>query len=361
MTADGKVLVAILVGAISSAYGTFAQAADSGSSAPPPVHRLADEGKAPGFDGATNWLNSSPLTIASLRGKVVLINFWTYTCINWLRAYPYLRAWSEKYRDDGLVVIGVHSPEFPFEKRIENVRWATESFGIKFPVAIDSSHKIWRAYDNQYWPALYFLDAKGRIRHHQFGEGDYERSERVLQHLLAEAGKAGVNRDLAPVEARGVESAADWDNLASPENYFGSDRTKRFVSSRPGSNGPHRGQAARLGIHLNNWTVSGEWNIGKQSIVLNKENGRIIYRFHARDLHIVMGPAVPGTTVRFRVLIDGQPPATSHGVDIDEHGYGRVQMQRLYQLIRQSPPIVDRLFEIEFFDTGVEAFSATVG
>jgi thiol-disulfide isomerase/thioredoxin len=315
----------------------------------------------PSFTGATGWLNSQPLTAAGLRGKVVLVDFWTYTCINWRRTLPYLRAWAEKYKDHGLVLIGVHSPEFEFEKNLDNVRWAVKDMKIDYPIAIDSDHAIWRAFNNEYWPALYFADARGHIRHHQFGEGEYEQSEKMIQQLLIEDGNRGISHELVSVDARGVDVAADWGSLKSPENYVGYERTENFAS--PGgavSNKRHVYTApARLG--LNQWGLSGDWTMEKQAIVLNQANGRIAYRFHARDLHLVMGPATQGTSVRFRVLIDGQLPGAAHGVDVDDQGNGTVTRQRLYQLIRQSEPIADRQFEIEFLDAGVEAFSFMFG
>jgi len=310
---------------------------------------------------ASEWINSRPLTAAGLRGKVVLIDFWTYTCINWLRTLPYVRAWAAKYKDQGLVVIGVHSPEFEFEKNVENVRRAVKDMRVDYPVAIDSDHAIWRAFKNEYWPALYFIDGQGHIRHHQFGEGEYEQSEKFIQRLLTEAGVSGVSHELVVVDARGAEVAADWDSLRSPENYVGYERTENFAS--PGgavSDKPHV-YAVPKRLALNQWALAGDWTVGKQATALNQANGRIAYGFHARDLHIVMGPAERGKSVRFRVLIDGQAPGTSHGLDVDDQGNGTVSEQRLYQLIRQPKPIADRLFQIEFLDAGVEAFSFTFG
>jgi thiol-disulfide isomerase/thioredoxin len=301
------------------------------------------------------------LTAAGLRGKVVLIDFWTYSCINWLRSLPYVRAWAEKYKDQGLVVIGVHAPEFEFEKNVDNVRRAAKNMRVDYPIAIDSDHAIWRAFKNDYWPALYFVDAQGHIRHHQFGEGDYEQSERIVQQLLAEAGIRGVGHELVSVDGRGAEAAADWSSLKTPENYVGYERTENFVSSDGVIADKHHVYAAPARLRLNHWALSGDWTVQKQSVVLNKADGRIAYRFHARDLHLVMGPAARGASVRFRVLIDGQPPAAAHGTDVDEQGNGTVIEQRLYQLIRQPAPIADRQFEIEFLDSGVEAFSFTFG
>jgi thiol-disulfide isomerase/thioredoxin len=309
---------------------------------------LPNEGHLPSFDGATAWLNSPPLTPAGLRGKVVLVEFWTYSCINWLRTLPYVRAWAERYKDQGLVVVGVHTPEFEFEKQIDNVRRAAKDMRVDYPIAIDSDYRVWRAFDNHYWPALYFVDAKGNIRHHHFGEGEYEMSEMVIQQLLIEAGAAGITDDVVSVNPDGAEAAAEWGSLRSPENYLGSDQSNNFESS-----GSHLG--------LNHWSLSGDWKVGAGSIVLNKANSRIVYQFHARDLHLVMGPSRAGASVRFRVLIDGQPAGAAHGVDVDAEGNGTVVEQRMYQLIRQQKPIVDRRFEIEFLDAGVEAFVFTFG
>ena len=322
---------------------------------------LPVEGELPSLGGASGWLNSQPLTKDGLRGKVVLVDFWTYTCINWLRSLPYVRGWAGKYKEQGLVVIGVHTPEFRFEKDVDNVRRAVEDMKIDFPIAIDNDYVIWRAFDNHYWPALYVIDAQGRIRHHQFGEGGYERSERIIQQLLGETGITGIGDQLAAVEARGVEAEADWADLKSPENYLGHERTENFVSPGGAVVDKRRVYAAPARVKLNDWALSGDWTVKKDAVVLNKANGRIAYRFHARDLHLVMGAAVRGASVRFRVLIDGQPPGAAHGTDVDEQGNGTVAEQRLYQLIRQSTPIADRQFEIEFLDPGVEAFAFTFG
>jgi len=311
--------------------------------------------------GASEWLNSKPLTAAELRGKVVLIEFWTYTCINWLRTMPYVRAWQQRYKGQGLVVIGVHSPEFPFERDLDNVRRAAREMNVGYPIAVDNDFSVWGAFDNQYWPALYLFDAQGRIRHRQFGEGEYERTERIIQQVLAESGSAGVSHDLVSVDGRGAEAAPDWDNLKSPENYLGNERTENFASPGGAKEGVHRVYALPARLKLNHWALSGDWTVEKGAAILNKANGRIAYRFHARDLHLVMGPAARGTSVRFRVLIDGQPAGPAHGSDVDAQGAGTVTGQRLYQLIRQPGPIVDRQFEIEFLDPGVAAFSFTFG
>jgi thiol-disulfide isomerase/thioredoxin len=301
------------------------------------------------FEGATTWLNSPAVTAAQLRGKVVLVDFGTYTCINWLRTLPHVRAWAEKYKDHGLVVVGVHTPEFEFEKNLENVRPAVKDLGLTFPVAVDNDFAVWRAFGNSAWPALYLIDAQGRLRYRHLGEGEYERSEKMIQQLLGEAGAAGVPRDLVAVAGKGAEAGADWSSLRSLETYLGYEHAANRVDAAP----------ARL--RLNQWTASGDWMAKKQAIVLGKPNGRIAYRFHARDLHLVMGPAAAGNTVRFRVLIDGKAPGAAHGGDIDAQGNGTVTGPRMYQLIRQPEPIADRLFEIEFLDPAVEAYAFTFG
>jgi thiol-disulfide isomerase/thioredoxin len=309
----------------------------------------------------TEWLNSQPLSAADLRGKVVLIDFWTYTCINWLRTLPYVRAWAEKYKEHGLVVIGVHAPEFPFEHTIENVRRATRDMHIEYPIAIDNKFEIWSAFDNHYWPALYLLDADGQLRHHHFGEGEYLRTEVMIQQLLAEAGDSDFNQDVVSVDPQGAEAGADWDSLKSPESYLGYERTENFASPGGVELDERRLYAAPNRLKLNHWALSGDWTVENWAILLNKPNGRIVYRFHARDLHLVMGPARQGTSVRCNVRIDGMPPGSAHGADIDKRGNGTIADQRLYQLIRQSKPITDREFDIEFLDAGVEAFVFTFG
>jgi thiol-disulfide isomerase/thioredoxin len=361
MTANQFLLAAALVGAIGAWLETSVQPTRGVAPMARTAIRLPDEGKMPSLGSASEWLNSPPLTTAGLRGKVVVVDFWTYTCINWLRTLPYVRAWAAKYKDQGLVVIGVHSPEFAFEKTVDNVRRAATDMRVDYPIAIDSDHALWRAFKNEYWPALYFVDARGRIRHHQFGEGEYEQSERVIQQLLTEAGIGGIGHDLVAVNAPGSEAAADWGNLKSPENYVGYERTQNFASPGGAKSDKRRVYAAPAQLRLNHWALSGEWTVAKQATVLHTANGRIAYRFHARDLHLVMGPAAPGTAVRFRVLIDGQPPGAARGIDVDGQGNGTVAEQRLYQLIRQPMPIADRQFEIEFLDAGVEAFAFTFG
>jgi thiol-disulfide isomerase/thioredoxin len=297
---------------------------------------------------ATEWINSPPLSAQGLRGKVVLVQFWTYSCINWIRTVPYVRAWAQKYRDQGLVVIGVHAPEFEFEKQIDNARWGAKHFGVDYPVAVDNGFSIWQAFDNQYWPALYLIDGRGRIQYRHFGEGEYAESERSIQRVLTESGARGVSQNLVSVAPQGAETAADWDNIKSPETYLGSARSENQVA-------PDR----QLG--LNQWSLRGDWTVHRQAAVLNQANGSITYRFHARDLNLVMTPAAGGAPVRFRVLIDGKAPGSAHGGDVDEQGNGSVIEPRMYQLIRQPGPVADRVFEIQFMDPGVEAFVFTFG
>jgi len=327
----------------------------------PTPARLPVKGQLPSLAGATGWLNSPPLTAAGLRGKVVLVEFWTYSCINWLRTLPYVRAWEGKYKDRGLVVIGVHTPEFEFEKNVDNVRWAAKDMRIGYPIAIDSDYAVWRAFRNNSWPALYFVDAQGTIRHQHDGEGEYDLSERVIQKLLSGAGAGGIDGKLVSVDARGAEVAADWGNLRSPETYVGYGRTENFASPGRAVTDKRHVYAVPARLRLNQWALSGDWTLKKEFAALNAPTGRIAYRFHARDLHLVMGPAMRGASVRFRALIDGQPPHAGHGTDVDEQGNGTVTEQRLYQLIRQQSPIRDRQFEIEFLDPGVEAFAFTFG
>ena len=308
---------------------------------------------------ATQWLNSPRPAPSDLLGKVVVVNFCTYTCINWLRTLPYVRAWAEKYKQ-GLVMLGVHTPEFAFEKNLDSVRRAVQQMTISYPIVIDNDYSIWRAFKNQYWPVLYFLDPRGRISERHFGEGEYEQSELKIQRLLKEAGVAS-GGGLVSVEASGVESAADWANLKSPENYLGLERTANFASPGGGEVDRSRVYGVPKRLAANQWALAGEWTMSNQAVALERANGRLEYRFHARDLHLVMGPARRESPVRFRVSIDGQAPGAAHGLDVDEGGNGRVVEQRLYQLIRQPGPIVDRQFQIEFSDPGVEAFAFTFG
>ena len=322
---------------------------------------LPTEGHFPSLEGATAWLNSPPLDAETLRGKVVVVDFCTYTCINWLRSLPYVRAWAQAYEDRGLVVIGVHTPEFPFEHDLENVRRALTGMEVTYPVAVDNAYAVWDAFANHYWPALYFIDAEGRIRHHRFGEGDYERSEIIIKQLLRDAGSKDVSEELAPVDPRGPEVAADWDNLESPEEYLGSRRAQNFEPSERSGWGEHRSDEGARPLRRNHWTLAGNWTMTPEAVVLDEPNGRIAFRFHARDVHLVMGPVARETPVPFRVSIDHQPPGPSGGGDVDEHGAGLLDEQRMYQLIRQAGPIDDRTFEIEFLDRGAEAFAFTFG
>ena len=319
------------------------------------------EGGLPSLGGATGWVNSPPLTKESLREKVVLIDFWTYTCINWHRTLPYVRAWHEKYARHGLAVIGVHTPEFAFEADPENVRSAVNEMNVSYPIAIDNNYAIWRAFENEYWPALYLADAQGHIRYHKFGEGDYEQSERKIQELLKRAGAQGVDSPPASIDATGAEVAADWPDLKSGENYVGYERTENFASRSGLVFDKSHNYVAPERLQRNEWALAGNWTAQRKTVEQNAAGARIVYQFHARDLHLVMGPAEPGKSVRFRVFIDGQAPGTSRGTDIDEHGNGVVSEPRMYQLIRQSKPIVDRKFEIEFLDPGLRAFSFTFG
>ena len=327
----------------------------------PVAIRLSSEGEFPPLSNATGWLNSQPVTARSLRGSVVLVNFWTFSCINSIRVLPYLRAWAAKYKNQGLVVVGVQAPEFEFEKSVDNVRWAVKDRMINYPIAIDNDLSIWRAFDNKYWPALYFVDARGHVRHHQFGEGEYEQSERVIQQLLADAGAQGIGHESAKVEGVGIEAAPDWADLKSPESYIGYDQAANFASPGGEVSDKRHVYVRPSTLKLNHWALSGDWTVKKQFASLNSPNGKIAYRFHARDLNLIIGPSEPGTITRFRVTINGEPPGIAHGVDVDGEGKGTVTQQRLYQLIRQQRPIMDRQFEIEFLDPGVEAFDFTFG
>jgi thiol-disulfide isomerase/thioredoxin len=311
--------------------------------------QLPNEGRSPGFDGATGWLNSRPLTADDLRGKVVLVDFWTYTCINWLRTLGYVRAWADKYKEAGLIVVGVHTPEFPFERDVDNVRWAAEQMNVRYPIALDSSYAVWEDFSNNYWPAVYIVDAEGRIRHHHFGEGGYEECERAVQQLLRAAGVEGVADDVVSPSLDGFEVQADWENLETPETYLGAQQGERRTDAPP------------EGLRLNQWALSGDWTVESRASVLNDAEGGIAYRFHARDVHLVMGPRARGSSVPFRVLVDGAPPLGAHGLDVDEEGHGTVAQQRLYQLIRRRGPIVDSTIEITFPAGGVEVYAFTFG
>ena len=323
--------------------------------APPPV-----EGELPPLDGATQWLNGPPLTREALRGKVVLVDFWTYSCINCLRSLPYVRAWADKYRDHGLVVIGVHAPEFAFEKEPANVARAVKELGVDYPVALDNDYAIWKGFDNEYWPAHYFVDARGRIRAHHFGEGEYAQGEDVIRQLLAEAGYKDLPGGYVQPGATGAEAAGSGDARRSPETYVGYARAEGFAGGAVAHDEPwdYRAPAAPA---LNQWTLDGRWTVHDENAALERAGGRIAYRFRGRDLHLVLGPGGDGGPVRFRVRIDGRPPGADHGMDTDADGNGTVTTQRLYQLVRQAHGSGERLFEIEFLDPGVRAYAFTFG
>jgi len=307
----------------------------------------------PSLDGATGWLNSEPLGPAELRGHVVLVDFWTLTCINWLRQEPYVRAWSQAYRDDGLIVIGVHTPEFSFEHEIDRVRQATKERAIDYPVAVDSDNAIWSAFDNQAWPALYFVDRDGVIRDDHAGEGDYEVSERVIQDLL------GIEREIVPVEGHGVEAEADWDSLRTPETYLRYGRTRQFASA-DGVVDERRAYEFPTYLHLNQWALDGEWTVGRENVVLGEAGGSIAHRYQARDAHLVLSRSTPDP-IPFRVFLDGQAPGPAHGVDIDEEGNGLLRHSRLYQLVRERDTVGERTLEIAFLEPGAEAYAFTFG
>jgi len=321
----------------------------------------ADSARLAAIAAAGSWVNSGPVPLGQLRGRVVLVQFWTYSCVNWLRTLPYVRAWASRYRDQGLVVIGVHSPEFDFEKDPANVRRAARELAVDYPIALDSGHEIWRAWQNEYWPALYVLDAQGRVRYRHFGEGNYEQTERVLQQLLAEAGGAKAIGATVSVQARGAEVAADHHNLHSAEDYVGLDQARHFASPGGALAGIGRTYAFPERLALNQWALAGEWTLSGSDAVLASGNGRVAYCFHARDLNLVMGPQAAGRPLRFRVLIDGAPPGAAHGTDVDALGYGVAAYPRMYQLIRQNASIRDRRVEIEFLDPGATLYAFTFG
>ena len=320
---------------------------------------LPVEGRLPSFEGATGWLNSEPLTPEGLGGRVVVVDFWTYTCVNWLRTAPYLRAWAAKYRDDGMRVIGVHTPEFGFEHEIENVTAAIGWFDVDYPVAVDNDYEVWRAFANHYWPALYLADTEGRIRYHHFGEGEYAASEMAIQQLLMDAGSDDLDQNLVAVDPRGLEVAADWQTLQSPETYAGYGQSTGFASAAVYDEAH---VFALPPLSLNQWALAGNWTVAQHAALVNEPGGRIGFRFHARDLNLVMGPVSAEHAVAFRVFLDGQTPAAAAaGTDISADGGGVASEQRTYQLIRQTGPIADRVFEIEFLDSGIEAYCFTFG
>ena len=332
------------------------------------AHRLAGdraelpfEGRLAPFDGATGWLNSDPLTPDGLRGRVVLVDFWTYTCINWIRTLPYVRAWAAKYAAAGLTVVGVHTPEFGFEQDVDNIVAAARDFGVDYPIAIDSNYAVWRAFANHFWPAVYIADAEGRIRFHHFGEGEYAATEMVIQQLLLDAGAADIDQDIVMVDPQGLEVAADWPNVRSPETYTGFRQGSGFAQERDARFDEHAVYEAPAQLSLNTWGLAGTWTVAEHAAVLNEPGGRIAFQFQARDLNLVMGPVPRGDSIPFRVFLDGQPAEGAYGTDVNANGSGVVNGQRTYQLIRQSGPITSRRFEIEFRDAGAEVYCFTFG
>jgi thiol-disulfide isomerase/thioredoxin len=332
------------------------------------AHRLAgdratlpDEGRLASFEAATGWLNSEPLTPEGLRGRVVLVDFWTYTCVNWLRTLPYRRAWDAKYRQHGLTIVGVHTPEFGFERNVDNVTRQSREFGVAYPIAIDSDYGVWGAFANHFWPALYLADSDGRTRYHHFGEGEYAMTEMVIQQLLMDAGADGLDADLVMVEPEGLEVPADWRTLQSPETYLGYRQASGFAQQREARLDVPSTYEAPATLSLNHWALSGPWTVAGHAAVLAEPPGRIAFQFHARDVNLVMGPSEPGRSAGYRVFLDGNPLLDANGTDVDASGGGTVDAQRTYQLIRQRGPVDDRRFEIEFLDAGVEAYCFTFG
>jgi thiol-disulfide isomerase/thioredoxin len=332
------------------------------------AHRLAGdrlalpvEGPLATFDGATTWLNSEPLTPEALRGRVVLVDFWTYTCVNWLRTLPYVRAWAKKYEESGLTVVGVHTPEFGFERDLDNVIAQSSKLGVEFPVAVDSDYAVWRAFSNHFWPAVYIADAEGRIRHHHFGEGEYAQTEMVIQQLLLDAGASDVDQALVDVEPRGLEVAADWRTLRSPESYLGYGQSTGFASEDVAVFDEPHGYQARARLPLNYWDLAGTWTVAKPAAVLNEAGGRVAFQFQARDVNLVMGPHSKGASIPFRVFVDGRLAEDSEVDDVASNGSGVVDEQRTYQLIRLPGPVAERRFEIEFLEAGVEVYCFTFG
>lgn len=323
--------------------------------------RLPDEGALPTFSGATGWLNTDPLTPETLRGRVVLVDFWTYTCVNWLRTLPYVRAWVAKYAEQGLTVVGVHTPEFHFERDVDNIRTQSRALRVPYPIAIDSDYGVWNAFDNHYWPAVYIADAEGRIRYHHFGEGEYAMQEMVIQQLLLEAGAKDLDLDLVAVQPVGLEVAADYRTLRSPETYLGYGRGGGPASPDGlWADTPHV-YAPPAGLGLNEWAPTGEWDIAQRAATSTAAGARLAFRFGARDVNLVMGPATPGAAIPFRVTLDGRPAEGAYGTDIEPNGTGVVNEQRTYQLIRQLAPITERVFEIEFLEPGAELYCFTFG
>jgi thiol-disulfide isomerase/thioredoxin len=322
---------------------------------------LPDEGRLASFAGATGWLNTEPLTPEGLRGRVVLVDFWTYTCVNWLRTLPYLRAWDAKYREHGLTIVGVHTPEFGFERDADNVARETRGFGIEYPVALDPGYRVWNDFANHFWPAAYLADANGRLRYHHFGEGEYGMTEMAIQQLLADAGAGGFERDLVMVEPRGLEVPADWRTLASPETYMGYGQSNGFAQEREARFDEPHGYRAPDELPLNEWGLSGRWTVARHAAISQEPGATLAFGFHARDVNLVMGPASPDAAIPFRVTLDGEPAGAAVGGDVDEDGRGVLRAQRTYQLVRQPGVIADRRFEIEFLAPGAEAYCFTFG
>jgi thiol-disulfide isomerase/thioredoxin len=333
------------------------------------AHRLAGdprpalpvEGRQPSFAGATQWLNSEPLTPEGLRGRVVVVDFWTYTCVNWLRTLPYVRAWAARYADAGLAVVGVHTPEFGFERKVDNVIAQSGNLAVEYPVAVDNDYAVWEAFSNHFWPALYIADAEGRLRYHHFGEGEYAMTEMVIQQLLLEAGAEGIDQNLVMVEPHGLEVAADWRTLQSPETYLGYGQSNGFASLTHARPNVALHYAATPQLALNHWDLSGIWTVGQHAALLNKPGGRVAFEFHARDLNLVMGSESGSVPIPFRVFLDGEAADGAAGTDVTAGGHGTVMDQRCYQLIRQRGPIGKRRFEIEFLEAGVEVYCFTFG
>jgi len=355
-------LAALLAGAIGTSDMAAAESKSALQSAAAAVvaEGHGPEAPLPALKDALGWINSPPLAAGDLRAKVVLVDFWTYSCINWMRTLAYLRTWADKYKSQGLVVVGVHTPEFEFEKDVDLVRRFTQKMNVNYPVAIDSNYAIWNAFDNQYWPALYVVDAQGRIRDHRFGEGGYDELEGVIRRLLVEAGAKDLGSE-SPVDGRGVEAAADWRNLKSPETYVGYARAENFASPGGAASDQRHDYAIPSRLRANQWALAGSWTVMGQFAASDGPGSKLAYRFHARDLHLVMGSAKASMPVRFRVRIDGHAPGADHGSDVDEQGIGTIAEPRLYQLVRQHKPIEDRQFEIEFLDPGAQVFSFTFG
>jgi thiol-disulfide isomerase/thioredoxin len=324
-------------------------------------HTLPVEGSLASFEGATGWLNTEALTTEGLRGRVVLVDFWTYTCVNWLRTLPYVRAWAAKYADAGLTVVGVHTPEFGFEHDVENVTAQARNFEVGYPIALDNDYAVWSAFSNHYWPAVYLADVEGQIRYHHFGEGEYAATEMAIQQLLLDAGADGIDQDLVMVDPHGLEVAADWQTLQSPETYTGYGQSTGFAQDDVARFDEPAVYSAPARLPLNAWGLSGTWTVAQHAAVLNEPGGRVAFQFHARDLNLVMGPATRGASIPFRVFLDGQPADGAYGTDVSPDGSGTVADQRTYQLIRQPGPIADRRFEIEFGEAGVEAYCFTFG